>query len=60
MDQADTPSGTYPQGDGGRQVVLAVECDTTVVSGDAARPFLVCMCFLHQPRVAQDHPSQQG
>lgn len=30
------------------------------VSGDAARPLLVCMCFLHQPRVAQGHLSQQG
>lgn len=43
-DQADIPSGTYPQGDGGRQVVLAVECDTTVMYQEMLLGLSLCVC----------------
>lgn len=45
-DQADIPSGTYLQGDGGRQIVLAMVCDTTVMYQEMLLDLPSCVCAL--------------
>lgn len=61
-DQADIPSGTYLQGDGGRQIVLAMECDTIVMYQEmllGLPPHICALCIsLLRPRAT--HPYRMG